>query len=222
MRLQQGCPAGERQCDGVSPPGPGRVASFSFLPQSVVHQSISPSPSPNPSSIFVNHTPNAGLTSPPFSLTPSFTTLATTCTVIFTLLLFSCLIFLRRRLLLLLLHASRLAPRASLRQLRPRLRFVCVSISICRRPVTTFRKPTPRRQPSILRPPFAFGPLFTRLVIDSPSCTELERAPARPEGRFGHSGGSTFVDVSEAIFTRSPAPATSLSQTPTTRTPRGS
>lgn len=206
-------------------PGSGRVASFSFLLPSVVHQSVHQSISIS-ESIFDIRQPHAQRWSdfPPFSLTPSFTTLATTCTVIFTLLLFSCLIFLplRRLLLLLLLHAPRLAPRASLRQLPPRLRFVCVSLSICRRPVTTFREPTPRRQPSILCPPFAFGPLFTRLVIDSPSCTELDRAPARPEGRFGHSGGSTFVDVSEAIFTRSPAPATSLSQTPTSRTPRGS
>jgi hypothetical protein len=196
------------------------VSSISQYTSPSVHQSTSIS-----ESIFDIRQPHAQRWSDffPFSLlTPSFTTLATTCTVIFTLLLFSYLTLSSFPFFLFFStpHASRLTLHASLRQLRPRLRFV--RVSICRRPVTTFREPTPRRQPSILCPPFAFSPLFTRLVIDSPSCTELNRGPARLEGRFGHSGGSTFVDVSEAIFTRSPTPATSLSQTSTTRTPRGS
>jgi hypothetical protein len=183
------------------PPPVESCLSPSHLPPTSVHLS----------SIFVfvnTNAPQRWFDFPLFFLHTFFTTLSDTCNFPF---FFS------------FTHSLPVRPPSS-RHLRP-TDIISVRPCACR---PLFRpRDSPPRQPSILRAPFTFALCFTRLVIDSLSCTDLTHEAARPEDCFDCSGASALVDVSEAISTRLPQPHPQRQPQPcwrtkpTTRTSRG-
>jgi hypothetical protein len=148
------------------PPPVESCLSPSHLPPTSVHLS----------SIFVFVNTNARqrwFDFPLFFLHTFFTTLSDTCNFPF---FFS------------FTHSLPVRPPSS-RHLRP-TDIISVRPCACR---PLFRpRDSPPRQPSILRAPFTFALCFTRLVIDSLSCTDLTHEAARLEDCFDSQGPPHF------------------------------